>query len=213
MSTSPNRLSLLLPAYLNGTLSDGERRWVDEQLAASAAARAELDELRLIQGGLQAHWDSEPAPSPSARARVMAAIAAPAREPAKLGLGARIGSALNALFAPKWVPAAALALIVLQFGILISMSARLEGPGSIDTRGGENVTFPTRLKLVLQPDAKQSDVTALLKEMHAEVIGGPDTDGTYVLGLRTQDAARIQERLALARSRSDIVATIDLAQP
>jgi hypothetical protein len=209
MSASPGRLSLLLPAYLSGTLSDADRRWVDEQLAASAEARAELEELRLLKDGLRAHWDSEAAPSPSARARVMAAIGAPVRKQVKPGLGERIGSALSALFAPKWVPAAALALIVLQFGLLVSM----RGAGPVpNTRGGGNLEFPTQLTLVLKPDARQADVTALLKDMRAEIIGGPDASGTYILGLKTNTPERVNERLALARSRSDVVASIDIAQ-
>src|SRR5262245_45318010 len=118
MTASPSRFPLLLPAYLGGTLSDADRRWVEEQLASSADARAELEELKLLKDGLRAHWDSELAPSPSARSRVMAAIGAPARkEEVKPGLGERIGSALSALFAPKWVQAAALGVIVAQFAL------------------------------------------------------------------------------------------------
>jgi hypothetical protein len=213
MSASPNRLSLLLPAYLNGTLSDAERRWVDEQLAASPDARAELEELRLIQGGLRAHWESEAAPSPSARARVMAAIAAtPAQEETKPGLGARLGAALSALFAPKWVPAAALSVIVLQFALLVAMntSRTTVEPG---TRGGGNLDFPTRLTLVLQPDARQGDLTMLLQNMRAQVIAGPDASGTYILGLRTDKPEVVNERLALARARSDLVVSVDVLKP
>jgi hypothetical protein len=216
MSASPDRLSLLLPAYLKGTLSETERRWVDEQLAASAVARAELEELRFLDDGLRAHWEAEPGPTPSARARVMAAIAEPAREEAKPGFGERIGAALSALFAPKWVPAAALAVIVLQFGLLIGMNnfrTVAEQPGVNTRGGGEEVAFPTMLKLVLKADAKQSDVTALLQELRAQVISGPDAAGAYLLGLRTDDPDRVNQRLALARARPDIVASIEIATP
>lgn len=211
MSASPNRLSLLLPAYLNGTLSETERRWVDEQLAANPEARAELEELRVIQGGLQAHWDSGPAPSPSARARVMAAIAAPERETAQPGLGARLSAALSSLFAPKWVPAAALAVIVLQFGLLVSMKGFFaEEP---ITRGGGKIDYPTQLTLVLQPDAKAADVAALLKNMQAQVIKGPDESGAYIVGLRTNKPDRVNERMALARARGDLVVSIEVLKP
>jgi len=211
MSASPSRLSLLLPAYLSGTLSEADRRFVEEQLAASAEARAELDELRRLKRGLGAHWESEPGPSPSARARVMAAITAPAPKNAKPGLGERIGSALSALFAPKWVPAAALAVIVLQFGLLLSLSSLLSPSGPEPGPAPRGVDFPTHLTLVLKPDAKQSDVTALLKDMRAEIIAGPDSSGAYTLGLRTNNPERVGERLALARSRADVVAAIDIA--
>jgi hypothetical protein len=218
MSASPDRLSLLLPAYLNGTLSDTERRWVDEQLAARADARAELEELRSLKRGLSAHWESEPAPSPSARTRVMAAIGKQAREEAQPGFGARIGAVLSALFAPKWVPAAALGVIVLQFGLLVGMNnfrATTEPtePEIITPRGGPDVVFPTMLKLVLKSDAKQSDVTALLQEMRAQIISGPDAAGAYILGLRTDNPDRINQRIALARSRGDVVASVEIATP
>jgi len=212
MSDSPSRLSLLLPAYLSGTLSDAERRFVEEQLAASAEARAELEELRLLKEGLRDHWDSGPAPSPSARARVMAAIGAPARKEVKPGLGERLGSALSALFAPKWVPAAALAVILVQLGLLVSLSTlRAPDGGGVISRGLDD--FPTHLVLVLTPNAKVSDVTALLKDLRAEIVGGPDADGAYVIGVRTDKPALINEKLTLARSRSDVVASIDVQKP
>ena len=218
MSASPNPLSLLLPAYLNGTLSEAERRWVDEQLAASAEARAELTELRQMQGGLRAHWESDEAPSPSARARVMAAIAAQEQAPAgraskgpQPGLGERLGAALSALFTPRWVPAAALAIIVLQLGLLVSMAGRhpIVGPGGSEVTP-RSVDAPTRFKLLLKPDAKQADVTALLRDLRARVIDGPNAEGAYTLGVATTNPERVNEKLTLARARGDIVVSIDV---
>lgn len=211
MSASPDRLSLLLPAYLSGTLSDADRRWVEEQLTASADARAELEELKVLKEGLRAHWGSELAPSPSARARVMAAIGAPARKEVQPGFGERIGSALSALFAPKWMPAAALALIVVQFGLLVAMnSIRPLGPDGVSNRGVDD--FPTHFTLVLKPDAKLSDVTTFLKDLRAQIVEGPDKAGAYVIGVRTDKPALINEKLTLARSRTDVVVSIDIKQ-
>jgi hypothetical protein len=213
MSASPSRLSLLLPAYLSGTLGDADRRWVEQQLATSADARAELEELKVLKAGLQAHWNSELAPSPSARARVMAAIGAPARKEVKPGFGERIGSALSSLFAPKWVPAAALAVIVLQFGLLVSMNG-IRGPGTDGGVIGKGLDdFPTHFTLMLKPDAKLSDVTALLKDLRAEIVSGPNAAGAYVIGVRTDKPALINEKLTLARSRGDVVASIDIKPP
>lgn len=218
MSATPGRLSLLLPAYLNGTLGADEHRWVDEQLAASAEARAELAELRTLQGGLRAHWDAEPAPSSSARSRVMAAISSgesartAVRSPQAPGFGARLSDWLSALFAPRWMPAAALALMVLQLGLIVAL-ANLRplagtGPGGVIPRGGGLGPPETRLKLVLQGDARQSDVTTLLRDLRAHIVAGPDAEGAYTVAVPTTNADRVNEKLVLARSRSDVVTSI-----
>lgn len=54
----PEQFSELLPWYVNGTLSEAERRQVDDWLARSADARAELLALQQLRGQLRA----EPVP-------------------------------------------------------------------------------------------------------------------------------------------------------
>jgi len=115
--------------------------------------------------------------------------------------------ALSALFAPKWVPAAALAVILVQLGLLVSLSTlRAPDGGGVISRGLDD--FPTHLVLVLTPNAKVSDVTALLKDLRAEIVGGPDADGAYVIGVRTDKPALINEKLK-ARPVRQWIAALD----
>ena len=49
---SRERFSELLPWYVNGTLSDEDRAWVDGYLRDNPAAREELDWYQSLQQGM-----------------------------------------------------------------------------------------------------------------------------------------------------------------
>src|SRR5258708_29076263 len=133
-------VAVLLPWYLSGTLPTPERERVDQHLQTCADCRAELSLLQAMRADVDA---VESAVRPSSRAfeTVMAQVRAeaPARarsaqpertKPAglveprgprsskRLGLLDQLAAATRALFAPKWVPAAAVAVLVVQFGVL-----------------------------------------------------------------------------------------------
>jgi len=68
------RVEQLLPWYANGTLAEGERRAVEEHLAACAACREELAACRECARAVDELGEIAPSPHPVQLARLMARI-------------------------------------------------------------------------------------------------------------------------------------------
>ena len=65
MNTATNRFDELLPFYVNGTLAEADREWVEAQLREHPQAAAELDSCRTLQARIRAdvptlHHDRPP---------------------------------------------------------------------------------------------------------------------------------------------------------
>jgi len=184
------RLTELLPWYVNGTIDDADRRWVDEQLAASAEARAELawhrsmleriredapdvsDEIGLDRAMAMIHRES------AAAARIEAARAA--SRPSVL---ARLGDWLRGVGLTPALGAAA-AVIAIQ-GIVILGLVRGGEPPYTDIRssGQPSSTPTTTLKVNFRPDAKETDLRLLVVEIQGTLIGGPGQLGDYYIAV------------------------------
>jgi hypothetical protein len=176
----------LLPFYVNETLDDAEREWVDAYLREHPKSAAELQWYRSLQDTMQ-----RDAPAVSAEVgldKVMARIRAeraPTRAPAQAAqpsLGERVRGWLATLAPqPLLRPAlaGALAVVVVQ-GIVI---ANLATPG--DETTVIRATRPTVvdpgpfLKVNFKADAKEADIRMLLVEVNGSLAGGPGQLGDW----------------------------------
>jgi Putative zinc-finger len=212
--------------YLTGTLSDSERRAMQQHLDSCPECRAELHSLIALHGDMRGAYDTEPEPSPGAKlaliertkstsAEEVARIGAlPQRESVSLrgGFLARLDVWLRLPRVPRWVPAAALVLIVVQAGVLLrALPDRAHSGGDVTTRGVGPAE--TRLRLVFNPQASAQQIRELLGSLGARIVDGPTADGTYVIELHRGDPKTLGEKLNAARARGDILQSLDLAPP
>jgi len=72
--SSEHPVLLLLPWYLNGTLSIAERQEVDEHLQQCRKCRNELEALSSLAGKMKSSWAHQPAASTELRSRVLSQI-------------------------------------------------------------------------------------------------------------------------------------------
>jgi hypothetical protein len=176
----------LLPFYVNETLDDESRAWVDAYLREHPKSAAELQWYRSLQDTMQ-----RDAPAVSAEVgldKVMARIRAEraptraAAKPAEPSFGERVRGWLAALAPqPLLRPAlaGALAVVVVQ-GIVI---ANLATPG--DETTVIRATRPTVvdpgpfLKVNFKADAKEADIRMLLVEVNGSLAGGPGQLGDW----------------------------------
>ena len=198
----------LLPFYVNDTLDQTDRAWVDAYLREHPKSAAELQWYRSLQDTMQ-----RDAPAVSAEVgldKVMAKIRAeraPARaaaKPAALSLGERLRGWLAALAPqPLLRPAlaGALAVVVVQ-GIVIANLASKNDDSEIRAVRPTVVDSGPYLKVNFKADAREADIRMLLVEIDGSLAGGPGQLGDWYV--------RIPEaRIAAAADKVKASAIVD----
>lgn len=187
----------LLPAYLNGGLSDEQHRQVALHLEGCAQCRRELDECKQLREALGRMYAAQPGPSPTLLRRVMARVQ---RERAHSWIG-RLEDRLRSLLAAPWAPSFALALVIAQAGLLVWTFQRGEPrPGEIVSRSVPAQTV--KLRVAFQPAATDREMQSLLKEIRGRIVDGPTAGGFYTVEVPRDGEAleRLRARSALVRS-------------
>ena len=180
----------LLPWYVNGTLSRGERQIVESHLQTCERCRQEVAWLQNLRTQVKA--DAVRSPGEFGLNRLL-------REVDPQSSAARQRH-------PWWRPAlaAAAVIIVIQFAVLINVLYR---PAPITLLGG-----PAEEGVVLQvkfaPSATEAQIRQLLQKTQATLVSGPGALGVYRLRLEgitaTQNQA-IQYITSELTAQSDIV--------
>lgn len=126
MPDSSDRFTLLLPWYLLGTLQEAEQREVTAHVGGCERCRDDLSRLSRMREQLTAAYADQPPPSAQLKQAVFARIAAEAApsstrtataDAAAPGPMDRIERWFRWFFAPRWMPALAMVLLVGQLGL------------------------------------------------------------------------------------------------
>ncbi len=208
-----------LPWYVAGVLTESEHRAIEVHLANCAQCRAELVAVTQLRTGVHAALAAEPGPSPAARLQVMARIRSTVpntpqsqNTQASSGFLAQLAEWLRAPVVPRWAPAAALLLVVIQGGLLLRNNPQgVQPTPAVTTRGLS--TQPTRLRLVFKPQAQEAQIRELLVSLGARIVDGPGPAGAYLVELPAADPAALGQKISAARARSDILQSLELAPP
>jgi len=181
-----SRFDELLPFYVNGTLEESDRAWVDEYLREHPKSAAELQWYRTLQDTMQ-----RDAPAVSAEVgldKVMARIRgerAPARaaaKPIEPSLGERVRGWLAALAPqPLLRPAlaGALAVVVVQGVVIANLATSGDDSSEIRTVKPTVVDPGPFLKVNFKADAREADIRMLLVEINGSLAGGPGQLGDW----------------------------------
>jgi hypothetical protein len=206
--------------YLQDKLPEAERRNIAKHLETCSECRADLASLSALAGGLRKAYDSEPGPSPDVKREVMARIAAESaarsRQKPAVPRTENLFDQLRAWFAaplvPRWAPAALLVLVAVQAGVLVQRQpGNAVPPPTIGTRGLP--AAPTRLRVVFNPLAAESQIREVLGQLGAHIVDGPSESGAYLIELRAADPKEISEKLRMARARPEVLQSLDTAPP
>jgi len=199
----------LLPFYVNETLDETDRAWVDAYLREHPKSVAELQWYRSLQDTMK-----RDAPAVSAEIgldKVMARIRAeraPSRAPATRqtpSFGERLREFFSSITPqPLLRPAlaGALAVVVVQ-GIVIAGLATRPDEGSEIRATRPTVVDPGPfLKVNFKADAREADIRMLLVEIDGTLAGGPGQLGDWYV--------RIPEaRIAAAADKVKASAIVD----
>jgi anti-sigma factor RsiW len=184
MEQEPSDIELLLPWYAAGTLNPRDSRKVEEALARDPDLATQYAVIREEYAGTIELNESLGAPSARAMQKLFAAIdAEPARKPgSSINLANRITGFFSSL-SPRtlaWSGSLGALALLLQAGVITTVLVN-ERPASYDTASlsmNEPVTRdlaahpPSSALVRFTPDARVSDITALLDKYQASIVDG-----------------------------------------
>lgn len=185
-----SRFDELLPFYVNGTLNEADRAWVDEYLREHPTAGAELRWYESLQTKLRE--DLPPVSSEIGLERAMQRIRAERPAPARRDSGPNFIDRLRDFFSsitpqPLLRPAlaSALAVVVVQAGFIFHLAGQNEDDSS-ELRALKATSVMEKgpyLKVNFKPDAREADIRLLLVEVHGSLAAGPGQLGDYYVKL------------------------------
>lgn len=171
--SSAERFDELLPFYVNGTLADADRAFVEAHLAAHPEARAEAQFYRSLQRRMQ---ESGPAvPETIGLARTLQLIRGD-----QPSFGERVAAFFGG-FGMRPAPAlAALALVAVQGAVIWNlMGDAKDDAAEIRSLRAASVDEQPLLKISFAPDAREADIRLLLVAIDGQLAGGPGQLGDY----------------------------------
>lgn len=170
---SADRFSELLPWYVNGTISDEDRAWVDTHLSTHPDAKAELAWYQSLQTRVR---DNAPAvPVTIGLARTMQLIRGdqPSFSERVTAFFAGFGLRPTAAFA-------GLAVVAVQAGFIFTLLHEPKDDTDVIRANGTTlVTEAPLLKVNFAPDAKEADIRLLLMSVRGDLAAGPGQLGDY----------------------------------
>jgi hypothetical protein len=210
-----SRFDELLPFYVNGTLNDADRAWVDDYLREHPGAAAELRWYESLRTRLV-----EDAPAVSSevgmdralhRMRTEGPTPHLPRRPAAPPWWERARDFLASVVPqPVLRPAlaAAVAVVALQALVIVQMAGEVDESTQLRSVPGTAVEQGPYVKLNFKPEAREADIRMLLVEVQGSLAAGPGQLGDYYVRV---PAARLEAaRQALRASHIvDNVAVVD----
>ncbi len=187
---------LLVPWYVAGKLEEALARELEELAKEDQEIAKLIAEAKREAQAAEAVNEALGGPSAAVWARIERSVEQESKTqtsawPAKRlqTLRAAIADFLAELTAPQWqaVAAAAVALCVIEAGALIYLAGGENTPSKFHTASGpQEQTSATRSVFIVSfPDtATMGDIGKALDEAGAVIVGGPNADMLYRLGLR-----------------------------
>ncbi len=213
--------ALLLPEYVAGNLTAEERQEVDRHLTQCPDCQRELEEVRELREGVHTHFSSLPGPPPRVFERVKAQIQAEEglvkkeKSPPLFDVSGWLSAleeGFRVLFAPRWVPGLAVALIVAQTTLLmwasISPQGELVPPVSVTERSVPP-NLPTSssvlAQIAFQDNTSEKELRMIIRDLEARIVNGPSLDGIYTVQLLEKDPALVDQKLKALLGKSGAI--------
>jgi hypothetical protein len=225
LEQEPSEIEMLLPFHAAGTLNARDTRRVDEALARDPDLARQYAVIREEYAETIALNETLGAPSVRAMQKLFAAIDAdPSREAQpKVSLSARI-SGFFASLSPRtlaWSASLGAVALVLQAGVigavLLKSQTATYQTASLSTN--EPITrelgvaqTPPRALVRFAPDAKMSDISALLDSYQASIIDGAK-GGMFRLQFGTRAMTKDEVARLMSKLQSEKIVSLAVATP
>jgi hypothetical protein len=204
----------LLPFYVNGTLSEADRAWVEDYLRQHPGAEAELHWYESLQTKLRD--DLPPVSSEIGLERAIQRIRKEGTAPqlTRRAAGPSLVDRLRDFFASitpqamlRPALAGALAVVALQAVVIVQMADEDDATQLRAIQGSLAEKGPY-VKVNFKPDAREADIRLLLVEVHGSLAAGPGQLGDYYVRIPESQLAAVTDKLK-ASGIVDAVAVVD----
>jgi hypothetical protein len=224
LEQEPSEIEMLLPWHAAGTLNARDARRVDEALARDPELARQYAAIREEYAETIDLNESLGAPSARAMAKLFAAIdGEPARKPSgSFNFSARI-SEFFARLSPRtlaWSASLGALALLLQAGVIGAVLVKNQSASfqtaSLSTN--EPVTralgpeAPPRALVRFAPDARVSDITALLESYQASIIDGA-TGGMFRLQFGNRAMTKDEVAGLMRRLQGEKIVNLAVATP
>jgi hypothetical protein len=212
--------AMLLPGYVNQTLSPEEEQQVTNHLKGCVTCQQELQEVNNMQAAIKSSIAQRPGPSPAAFPTLMRRIEQEkqaqqrqASQPTTTSWWQTVEAAFRSLFEIQWVPALASVLIVGQAFLLLSVvntpvEQQGQEPGGIIERSippGTPATPPIKIYVKFVETAQAIQIRKMLKELDGQIVNGPTTEGLYTLEFPRTEMSASQALLATLNGNQELI--------
>ena len=220
--------AMLLPGYVNQTLSSEEEQQVATHLKTCMTCQQELQEVTNMQTAIKTSIEQRPGPSPAAFSTLMRRIEQEKQtqtrrvaQPTATPWWESLESAFRSLFEVQWVPALASVLIVGQAFLLFSLMGSPEGqrgqePGGIIERGlpqGTPHGLLFKIRVGFYAEAQEQEIRKILHTIGGRIIDGPSPDGTYTLAFTQNETVTLDALLTELRQHTKLIRLAEPLQP
>jgi len=184
-----NRFNELLPWYVNGTLGDADRAWVEQHLAEHPEAREELAWYRSLQARVR---EDVPAVPPTiGLARTLHLIRGD-----RPTISERVSAWFGALGMRPGLALAGLAVMALQGGVIYQMvQAVPEDRAEIRSPTRPPTVSGPVFRMSFAPQSTEADIRLLLVSVQGELVAGPGPAGEYFVRVPAGQEPISAERL------------------
>ncbi len=224
LEQEPSEIEMLLPFYAAGTLNARDARRVEEALARDPALARQYAVIREEYAETIHLNESLGAPSARAMQKLFAAIdAEPARQPsAAPGFTARF-TGFFARLSPRtlaWSASLGALALLLQAGVIGAVLVKNQNatyqtaslstnePITRDLGGGA----PPRALVRFAPDARISDITALLDNYQASIVDGAK-GGMFRLQFGNRAMSREETAALMSKLQGEKIVNLAVATP
>jgi anti-sigma factor RsiW len=225
LEQEPSEIEMLLPFHAAGTLNARDARRVEDAIARDPDLARQYAVIREEYAETIALNESLGAPSVRAMQKLFAAIDAdPSREAQpRLSLSARISDFFASL-SPRtlaWSASLGAVALVLQAGVIgaVLLKSQTATYQTASLSMNEPITrelgaaqAPPRALVRFAPDAKMSDITALLDSYQASIIDGAK-GGMFRLQFGTRTMTKDEVARLMSKLQSEKIVSLAVATP
>jgi hypothetical protein len=210
-------VQLLLPWYVNQSLRQHEHRLVENHIRHCLPCRRELDSLRKLAEAVTLASDLDLAAETSfAGLRKKLPARAPGRAQsaasAKTAIPGRIGKFANQT-GVRLAMAASLLLAVIPLTLHTVQTNTADDYYTLSAAQPESAAGK-ELRVVFAKSSSPAEVAAVLAEIRGRRIGEPNSVGALTVRLEAGGSSpRLEEAIALLRSRQDVLLAEPVMQP